>query len=56
MLKFNIKNLRKELKDKLFLDDKDITIHRKKKIIKVKNGNGEYKRKRISYIKIEIVE
>ena len=52
----NLRVLRNELKNSFGLTDKDVTIKRKKKMILVKNSNGDIKTKRVNYIKIEIIE
>ena len=63
----NLKKLRKvleihlRLSERVYIPDKEITkdritIKRKKKMILVKNLNGDIKTKRVNYIKIEIIE
>ena len=51
----NLKALRNELKNTFGLTDEELIINRKKKMVLVEQ-NGNIKRKRISYIKIEITE
>ena len=56
MFLINLKKLRKMLATNLFIQEIRITIKRKKKMILVKNLNGDIKTKRVNYIKIEIIE
>ena len=44
------------IKGRMLSISKRITIKRKKKMILVKNGNGDIKTKRVNYLKIEIIE
>ncbi len=52
----NLKVLRFELLNCFGLQDKDITIKRKKKMILEEMSNGNVKAKRRNYIRIEIIE
>ena len=52
----NLKALKRDLINSWGLNEKDITIKQKKKMILEQTANGNVKAKRRSYIKIEIIE